>query len=117
MSNPAYPALFIGKDSRRTMRDGRTEDQIGDGSTRVRKLFADKFDFEITHPGVPLTDTGAELGVATLQTFYNAHGTDAEIDFTWRDGNVYTVRFGKGGLDIQLYTPTRRNVKVRLVGV
>lgn len=117
MPNPAYPALFIGKESRRVTRDGREEDQIGDGATRVRKLFADKFDFDVVHPGVPLEDAGADPGVETLQDFYDDNMTAAAIDFTWLDGVTYTVTFGKGGLDIQPATPGRRHVRVRLVGV
>lgn len=110
MSNPAYPSLFVSKESHRSRRDGRSEDVLGDGSARVRKLFADKFDFAIVHPSI---DNSTDL--ATLRTFIAAHETD-DIDFTWVDGNVYVVRIGKGGLDEQPVNGARTTVRVRLVG-
>ena len=114
MANPAYPsALPIDpRESKRTLRDGRDEDVLGDGATRVRKLYADKYDFEIKHPLL----TSSEM--ATLLSFYTTNAQAAAIDLTWpEDGAVYVVRFGKASVRTQWASPTRRHAWVRLVGV
>lgn len=106
----AYPTLPIdGRESRRIVRDGRVEDVIGDGLTRVRKLHADRYDFEIKHPLL----TSAEI--STLTTYYGTYSA-AAFDFVWpEDGVTYQVRFGAGGIRTQWASPTRRNAYVRLV--
>lgn len=111
MANPVYPTLAIDpKESQRQPRDGREEDYAGDGTGRVRKLYADKSDFVIKHPQLNATDA------TTLTTFYNTNST-AKIDFTWpEDGLVYTVVFGKGALRSQWISATRRNFWIRLLG-
>ena len=112
MSNPAYPTLPISVESRKVLRDGRTEDQSGDGVTRVRKLHADKYDFTITHPNLNAAN------LATLQTFYGSYGTATAIDLTWpEDGAVYVVRFGKDAINTSSKFGQNFDVKVRLVGV
>jgi hypothetical protein len=109
----AYPTLPIdARESKRTPRDGREEDPAGDGAVRVRKLYADKFDFDIKHPYL----TSAQM--TTLQSFYNSNATASTIDLTWpEDSVVYTVRFGKGALRTQYVSASRRHAWVRLVGV
>lgn len=111
MPNPAYPTLAIEpKESRRTLRDGREEDVLGDGTARVRKLYADRFDFEVKHPMLTSAD------MATLDAFYATYGTAPAIDLTWpEDGAVYVVRFGRSALRTQWASPTRRHAWVRLV--
>lgn len=111
MANPVYPTLAIDpKESQRLPRDGREEDYAGDGSGRVRKLYADKSDFTIKHPQLIAAD------VTTLLAFYAANPT-VKIDFTWpEDGLVYTVVFGKGAIRSQWVSGTRRHFWVRLLG-
>lgn len=111
MPNPAYPTLAIDpRESKRTPRDGRDEDVLGDGTVRVRKLYADRFDFDIKHPFLSLTE------MSTLQAFYATNGSAPLIDFTWpEDGAVYVVRFGKAALRTQWVSATRRHAWVRLV--
>lgn len=113
MSNPAYPAsLPVHPDSRRQPRDGREEDIAGDGAMRVRKLYADKFDFELHHPLL----TTAEQ--ATLAAFYATNSLAVAIDLVWpEDGVTYVVRFGKNALRSAYIKPLRRDFWVRLVGV
>ena len=113
MSNPAYPtSLPISKESRRVLRDGRTEDITGDGSARVRKLYADKWDFDIKHPML----TSVEM--ATLEAFYSTYGTASAIDLVWpEDGVTYTVRFGRGAIGTSWVSASRRDATVHLVGV
>ena len=112
MANPVYPSLKIdAANSKSVVRDGREEDISGDGTTRVRKLHADKVDFEIRHSGLTLAEA------ATLRAFYIAYGAIAAIDFRWPlDGNVYVVRFGKGGPRFEQAGPEYRTAYVRLVG-
>ena len=107
----AYPTLPIdGGDSRRIVRDGREEDTLGDGAARIRKLHADRFDFEIKHPML----TSSEF--TTWKTHYDTNATAVAFDFTWpEDGVVYSVRFGRGAYKTQWRSPTRRDVWVRLV--
>lgn len=111
MPNPAYPTLSIdSRESRRTARDGREEDVLGDGFTRVRKLHADRFDFDVKHPMLSSAD------MAALVAFYATNGSAAAIDFTWpEDGAVYVVRFGKGALRTQWVSAAYRHAWVRLV--
>lgn len=112
MPNPAYPSSLPidGRESRRISRDGREEDVTGDGLTRVRKLHADRFDFEIKHPMLSSSE------MTTLNNFYNSNGTASAIDLTWpEDGAVYVVRFGKTAIRTQWRSPTRRDAYVRLV--
>lgn len=110
MPNPAYPTLAIEKNLKPISRDGREEDPTGDGLQRVRKLHADRTDFEIKHPSLNSTDR------ATLLAFYAANSTAQAIDFTNPlDSAVYVVRFGKGALRWEYASPTRQHAYVRLV--
>lgn len=111
MPNPTYPTLAIdSRESRRTSRDGREEDVLGDGYVRVRKLYGDRFDFDVKHPYLTLTE------MSTLQAFYAANANAAAIDFTWpEDGLVYVVRLGRSALRTQWVSATRRHAWVRLV--
>jgi len=114
MSNPAYPVLPIAVTSRRKLRDGRADDQGGDGVMRVRKMFSDKYDFDIVHPNLSTADQ------TTLTTFYGTYGTALVIDFTWPgNGVVYTVRFGAGALNeiFDSNSGLHAAYTVRLVGV
>lgn len=106
-----YPTLPINAgESRRTLRDGREEDVSGDGATRIRKLYADIYDFDVMHPLL----TSSQM--TTLLSFY-ASNPSALIDFTWpEDGVVYTVRFGKSAIRTQWKSASRRSAWVRLVG-
>ena len=109
MANPAYPDLPIDKTSVPNIDDGREEDKTGDGFTRIRKLHDDRYGFTVKHSLLTVDD------VATLMAFY-ATNKLALIDFTWPDdGLVYQVRFGKGALQPQWVSPTRRSITVRLV--
>jgi hypothetical protein len=112
MSNPQYPtALPIHPtESSRSIRDGREEDFAGDGTIRVRKLHADRNDFELKHPLL----SSSEL--ATLQSFYDTYGTATAIDLVWPvDGQTYVVQFAPEALRTQWKTASRRDVWVRLV--
>lgn len=109
MANPAYPSLPIAIESVRTLRDGRQEAEGADGKVRIRKIYADKYDFQLVHPAL----TAAQL--ATLTSFYGTYGA-SDIDLTY-DGTVYTVRFGKGAIQTSYVSPTLRKAVVRLVGV
>lgn len=111
MPNPVYPTLKMDqRRSKRIVRDGREEDDAGDGTVRVRKLHPDLYDFEVTHPGLDSSD------LATLTAFYAANANAEVIDFTWPiDSVVYPVRFGKGALQIDWANPTKRDVRLRLV--
>ncbi len=113
MPNPQYPTLPIDPTSKRIPRDGRFEDDLGDGTLRVRQLHAPMFDFALKHAN--LTDAQ----VATLQSFYDTNSTANEIDFTWiLDGLVYTVTWGRNALTIDPGVSWGySNVTVRLVGV
>lgn len=108
----AYPStLPIDGESRRIIRDGREEDTVGDGATRVRKLHADKFDFEIKHPRLSASQ------MTTLTNFYAANAA-ADITLTWpEDGATYNVRFGKDALRTAWVAASYRDAWVRLVGV
>lgn len=108
----AYPTLPIGLNSRRVLRDGRQEDAGADGVVRVRKLHADKYDFEIIHPALNASQ------LATLQVFYTDNATAASIDLLWpEDGLTYAVRFGRNAIERKWAAPGLRDVIVRLVGV
>jgi hypothetical protein len=112
MPNPAYPTLPIAGDSKRILRDGRNDDQIGDGSTRVRKLFPDKYDFELHHPSLVSGDQ------TTLQNFYNTNQTVSAIDLVWpEDGLTYVVIFRKDAVTRTWKPGSRRDYVVRLGGV
>ena len=105
----AYPSIPLSPDSRRIIRDGREEDEVGDGVMRVRKLYADKYDFDLKHPALNATD------LATLKAFYASNPT-ATFTFTWPDdGQNYTVRFGKNALRIERLSPLYHDAFVRLV--
>lgn len=109
---PTYPTTIpLGNDSQRVPRDGRQESVADNGDTYVRKLYsADKYDFELRHPGL----SSSEL--STLQAFYDANVTGT-FDLVWpADGVTYTgLRFGRGGLRTQYFSPGRMSAFVRLV--
>lgn len=109
----AYPTLPIDqRESHRVLRDGRQEDTTGDGSTRVRKLHADKYDFEIKHPQL----TSAQM--TTLESFYSSNSAVPAFDFVWpEDGVTYSVRFGAGAIRTQWVSAVARHAWIRLVGV
>ncbi|MGH9888619.1 MAG: hypothetical protein ACREBE_24010 [bacterium] len=113
MPNPAYPTLPIdAKESKRIFRDGREEDVASDGATRVRRLHADKWDFELKHPLL----TASEMTI--LDAFYASYADAPEIDFTWpEDGDVYVLQWGKAAIRTQWVSPSRRHAWVRLVAV
>jgi len=113
MANPAYPTSpKPGIGSKRTLRDGRQEDIGSDGTTRVRKLHADKWDFELVYPALKSAD------VTTVQNFYATYSTAAAIDLVWaEDGATYVVRFGKGAINRRYVAPGLRELTVKLVGV
>jgi hypothetical protein len=108
----AYPDLPFALDSQRIVRDGRVEDTLGDGAGRVRKLYADKADFDLKHPAL----TAAQ--VVTLDAFYAANER-ADFTLTWpEDGITYTVRFGKDAIRTRYVAAPDggyRDVWVRLV--
>ena len=113
MANPAYPTLpQFPPGSKRMLRDGRNEDPTGDGSMRVRKLHADKYDFTITHAALNAAD------LATLTAFYGSNSAAPTIDFVWQDdGQTYVVRFGKDAIEPKWVSPLYHDVVVRLVAV
>jgi hypothetical protein len=106
-----YPNLPIDqKDSERVLRDSRQEDTAGDGTARVRKLAADKYDFKLKHPMLNATDQ------ATLEAFYAAHIND-QFQFVWPiDGATYNVVFGPGAKKDQWFSATRRHYWIVLAG-
>jgi hypothetical protein len=108
----AYPSTLPidPKESHRIVRDGRKSDIIGDGVARVRKLHADKYDFELKHPML----TSSEF--STWTTFYNTNSLAVTFDFVWpEDGVTYQVRFGENAFRSRWKSPTRRDLWVRLV--
>lgn len=113
MSNPAYPTTpKAGIGSRRTLRDGRQEDVGSDGVVRVRKLYSDKWDFQLVYPALASAD------VTTIENFYASYGTAAAIDLVWaEDGQTYVVRFGRNAIERRYVAPGLRELTVRLVGV
>ena len=110
MANPVYPTLAIAGDSEFVLRDGRSEDIGSDGTSRVRKLYADKFDFTIHHPSLNSTDA------TTLKSFITTNPL-ATIDFTSPlDSVVYQVKFGSPAYRLKWVSPTRVDYWVRLLG-
>jgi hypothetical protein len=79
----------------------------------VRKLYADKHDFDLRHPAL------APAQVVVLMDFYAANAL-LEFDLTWpEDAVTYTVRFGKDAIRTR-WVPALgnyRDVWVRLVAV
>jgi len=85
---PAKTVLPITEGSERVPRTGRVVDIDGDGVARVRKMHADKNDFNVVHSGV----TAAKQ--ATFLAFVAARAADnAAFTFYWLDGAPYTVQF------------------------
>jgi hypothetical protein len=109
---PTYPSLpIVNSDSRRIVRDGRSEDVAVGGATRVRRFYsADRYDFELRHGALNATQMTA------LTDFYAANA-GAAFDFVWpEDGVTYSVRFGAGGIATKWIAHGVRDATVRLVG-
>lgn len=105
----SFPAIPPSEGSFLDPRDGRVEDAAGDGTARIRKLFAGrKGTFKLKF----ILDQAER---DTLVTFCDANET-ATIDFTWiEDGLTYQVKIGKGGLRIKPGQAERRDAEIDLV--
>jgi hypothetical protein len=76
---------------------------------RVRKLHADRYDFDLVHPAM------SDADFATFQAFHDARSADAAaFDFYWRDGVPYPVTFDEPPFDEEQVGPGRTTVHVRL---
>lgn len=107
-----YPTDFtLGYGSRRMPRTGRDIDEDGDGVARVRKLHADRYDFEIIHPALNVAD------FTTFMAFHDARSADAAaFDFYWKDGVPYPVTFAEPPFEEETVGPGLTRVIVHLKG-
>lgn len=85
-----FPVFKIDRQSKQLDRDGRIVDYDGDGIAAVRKLHADRADFNLVLSRMNSTDKTA------LFNHYAAHPTGVVFNFGWPpDGATYIVKYGK----------------------